>query len=212
MTESIPRRIVRVYLIERQSLLGDAVAALIGLDPDIFVAGTAVSLNDASLENGDIEVILVDADDVDDVTESVDHFRARCPSARVCFLSASLEPQRMQQCLTAGADGYIVKDASSQELVEAIKTIAAGGRYVHPRVKRMPSRLAQADPPYEVKLSRRETEIMRLIAQGLSNRDIGARLLVSEKTVQSHISRIFSKLQFTTRSQVAIHAVRNGLS
>jgi DNA-binding NarL/FixJ family response regulator len=212
VTGSIPRRLVRVYLIERQSLFGNAVAALLGLDPDISVAGTAVSRNDASIDNGEIDVILVDADDVDDITESVAHFRARCPSAHVCFLSASLEPELMQQSFAAGASGYIVKDASAQELAEAIKTVGGGGRYVDPRVRATPARRPQSDPtPYTVKLSRRETEIIRLIAQGLSNRDIGERLLVSERTVQTHVSRIFSKLQFTTRSQAAIHAVRNGL-
>jgi DNA-binding NarL/FixJ family response regulator len=119
----------------------------------------------------------------------------------------------MQRCLAAHASGYIVKDTSLAELATALKAVAAGTPYVDPRVagavlrRRALNHEAALD-----ELSGRETEIVRLIAQGLSNRDIGTRLLLSEKTVKNHISRIFDKLHITARTQAAVYAIKTGIA
>jgi DNA-binding NarL/FixJ family response regulator len=118
----------------------------------------------------------------------------------------------MQRCLACGVDGYIVKDISPGELMRACKAVARGETYFDPRVAGGLLRRLQSERPAEDELSLRESEIVRLIAAGLSNKEIGERLCLSEKTVKNHVSRIFSKLQITARTQAAIYAIRNGIA
>ena len=119
----------------------------------------------------------------------------------------------MQRCLAAGADGFVVKDTSVSELTSAIKLLAEGTPYVDPRVAGGVLRRRAMHQEISLnELSNRETEIVRLIAQGLSNRDIGANLLLSEKTIKNHISRIFEKLQVSARTGVAVYAIRKGIA
>jgi DNA-binding NarL/FixJ family response regulator len=203
---------LRIFLIERQLLFGKAMAQVLSADTGIAIVGIAADRDSASIKNGDVDVVVVDID-TEDIDGVVEHFRTACPSARICCLSMYSQPELMQRCLSVGADGYIVKDSSLQELLSAIRSIGAGQSYVDPRVAA--SLLRRRTPvhvPYTDRLSPRETDIIRLIAQGLSNRDIGQRLVLSEKTVKNHVSRIFSKLHFTARSQAAVHAIRNGLA
>lgn len=203
---------IRVFIIEKQTLFGTAIAQILSSDPAISVVGIAAERENAQLAKirPDVVVVDIEGDEVDAVVELI---RSECPDARICLLSMYSQPEVMQRCLSAGADGFIVKDSSLQELTAAIKAIGEGSSYVDPRVaaallrRRVPSHV-----PYTSQLSPRETDIIRLIAQGLSNRDIGKRLILSEKTVKNHVSRIFSKLHFTARSQAAVHAIRNGLA
>ena len=203
---------LRVFIIEKQMLFGTAIAQILSSDPSINVVGIAADREGAHLSSIKPDVVVIDID-TDEVDATVDLVRAASPETRICLLSMYTQPEVMQRCLSAGADGYIVKDSSLQELAAAIKAIGDGSSYVDPRVaaallrRRMPAHL-----PYTSQLSPRETDIIRLIAQGLSNRDIGHRLILSEKTVKTHVSRIFSKLHFTARSQAAVHAIRTGLA
>lgn len=203
---------VRVFVIEKQLLFGTAIAQILSSDPGISVTGIAPDREHAYLAKVRPDVVVIDIDS-DEVDAAVELIRNDCPDARICLLSMYSQPEVMQRCLSAGADGYIVKDSSLQELIAAIKAIGDGSSYVDPRVaaallrRRTPNHV-----PYTSQLSPRETDIIRLIAQGLSNRDIGKRLILSEKTVKNHVSRIFSKLHFTARSQAAVHAIRNGLA
>lgn len=203
---------LRVFIIEKQLLFGTAIAQILSSDPAITVVGLASDRDSTSFATARADVVVVDIDS-DEVDATVDILRTASPDTRICLLSMYSQPEVMQRCLSAGADGYIVKDSSLQELVAAIKAIGEGSSYVDPRVaaallrRRVPSHV-----PYTSQLSPRETDIIRLIAQGLSNRDIGHRLVLSEKTVKNHVSRIFSKLHFTARSQAAVHAIRSGLA
>jgi len=203
-----------VYILEQQLLFAKAIGQVLSSDPDIVVAGIARNRKDARLAESQANVIIIDIDnETGDVDSLVEYCRAECPTSRICLLSLHLQPELMQRCLAAGADGYIVKDMSLAELTSAIKTVAEGSGYVDPRVAAsLLRRRATAPIPYTSQLSPREADIIRLIAQGLSNREIGQRLVLSEKTVKNHVSRIFSKLNFTARSQAAVHAIRNGLA
>lgn len=203
---------LRVCIIEKQLLFGKAVAHALDADSDIRVVGIVADRDAPVFSRESIDVIVIDID-TEDIDEVVEYFRERMPSVRICALSMQTQPELLQHCLSAGADAYIVKDSSLQELVTAIKTVGEGSSYVDPRVaamllrRRVPSNRINSS-----QLSPRETDIIRLIAQGLSNRDIGRRLILSEKTVKNHVSHIFSKLHFTARSQAAVHAIRNGLA
>jgi two-component system, NarL family, response regulator DevR len=205
---------LRIFIIEKQALFGKAIAQVLSGDPDITIVGLAQDRESVRLEDANPDVILLDIDDnTTEIDNAVEDCHNRCPSASICLLSMYPQPDLMQRCLSAGADGYVVKDSSLQELVTAIKTIGDGSSYVDPRVAAtLLRRRTPPHVPYSHQLSPRETDIIRLIAQGLSNRDIGQRLVLSEKTVKNHVSRIFSKLHFTARSQAAVHAIRNGLA
>lgn len=209
---SIPATPLRVFIIEKQLLFGTAIAQILSSDSDVSVVGLAPERDGAQLAKVRPDVVVVDID-TDDVDSTVDELRSSSPETRICLLSTYSQPEVMQRCLSAGADGYIVKDSSLQELIAAIKAIGEGSSYVDPRVAAaLLRRRAPSHVPYTSQLSPRETDIIRLIAQGLSNRDIGRRLVLSEKTVKNHVSRIFSKLHFTARSQAAVHAIRSGLA
>jgi DNA-binding NarL/FixJ family response regulator len=208
-TSSIP---LRVFIIEKQMLFGTAIAQILSSDTSISVVGIASDRESAHLAKTHPDVVVIDIDN-DEVDTMVELVRADSPETRICLLSVYAQPEVMQRCLSAGADGYIVKDSSLQELIAAIKAIGEGSSYVDPRVAAaLLRRRAPSHVPYTSQLSPRETDIIRLIAQGLSNRDIGRRLVLSEKTVKNHVSRIFSKLHFTARSQAAVHAIRSGLA
>ena len=203
---------LRVFVVEKQLLFGTAIAQILSSDSDISVVGLAADRDGAQLAKVRPDVVVIDID-TDDVDTTVDSLRGASPDTRICLLSTYSQPEVMQRCLSAGADGYIVKDSSLQELIAAIKAIGEGNSYVDPRVAAaLLRRRAPSHVPYTSQLSPRETDIIRLIAQGLSNRDIGRRLVLSEKTVKNHVSRIFSKLHFTARSQAAVHAIRSGLA
>ncbi len=200
---------LRVLVIEKQMLFAKAVAQVLSTDPDIKVVGIASGRDAAVPKDVDIVVIDIDTEEIDDVVE---HFKTRAPAARICALSAHTQGELMQHCLSAGADAYIVKDSSLQELVTAIKTLGEGASYVDPRVAASLLRRRGPSNRSTNELSPREREIIRLIAQGLSNRDIGRRLVLSEKTIKNHVSHIFSKIHCTARSQAAVHAIRIGLA
>jgi DNA-binding NarL/FixJ family response regulator len=203
---------LRVFIIERQLLFAKAIAQVFSADPRVTVVGIASEPQSSRIGDGEVDVIVLDIDS-EHMEDLVGYYRTTCPSSRICCLSMYSQPELMQRCLSVGADGYVVKDSSLQELIGAIKCIGQGDSYVDPRVAA--ALLRQRAPvhmPYTDQLSPRETEIIRLIAQGLSNRDIGERLVLSEKTVKNHVSRIFAKLHFTARSQAAVHAIRNGLA
>ncbi len=135
------------------------------------------------------------------------------PRASICVLSMHLSSEMMQRCLTSGADAYIVKDISPVELVRAVKIVAGGESYVDPRVAGglLRRRSQNGAKPDIMQLSARESEVLKLIAEGLANKQISARLHLSEKTVKNHVSRIFSKLNITARTQAAVHAIRAGI-
>jgi two-component system response regulator DevR len=161
------------------------------------------------------DVILLDIDgQTIDVGEMIQTCMSAVPGVRVCVLSMRVTPEIMQRCLSSGADAYIVKDISPTELIRAVKSVYAGETYVDPRVAgsllRRRTKYANGGTEFS-ELSAREAEVIKLIAEGLANKQISARLHLSEKTVKNHISRIFSKLNISARTQAAVHAIKSGL-
>ncbi len=209
------RRVIRLYVIEVQVLFGKALCQVFGLEPDVAIVGDADSISRAALTKARPDLILLDVDGgAVESDEALRLCREAVPSARICVLSMRPLAELMQRCLAAGADGYIVKDVTPAELMRAVKMVAAGQTYVDPRVAGGLLRrrsLSHGRPDLD-ELSERETEVIRLIAEGLSNKQISARLHLSEKTVKNHISRIFSKLNIYARAQAAVHAIRMGLA
>jgi two-component system response regulator DegU len=211
----IDTRRQRILIIEGQGLFAKALCHLLSGDQEIEVIGDYRNLTAAPLPSLRPNLILVDLEaHAYDLQESLARCREILPQVRICVLSSHLNAEVMQRCLNAGADGYLVTDISLNELMRAVKTIASGASYVDPRVaggvlRRRSAMNGKADLN---ELSARETEIIRYIARGLSNKEISSELFLSERTVKNHISRIFSKLNVSARTQAAVYAIKSGLA
>lgn len=205
---------IRLIIIEGQVLFAKALCKVLSADEELKVVGDASCLGDVQLASLQPDVIMIDLDGhTMEIADAVRQCREQVPPAGICVLSTHLQPEVMQRCLSAGADGYVAKDVLPAELIRAVKSIAAGISYVDPRIAGGLLRrrsLLNGRPDLD-ELSPRETDIIRLIAGGLSNKDISSRLTLSEKTVKNHISRIFSKLNITARTQAAVHAIKTGM-
>ncbi len=181
-------------------------------DATIDVIGDCAAVVDPRLGELRPDIILMD---IDELTLPMEEAIAVCerssPQSRICALSAQHRPRVMQRALAAKADAYIAKDTAPAALIEIMHSIAAGDSYADPRIAGAILRRRSGRTQDVGELSSREFEIVRLIAEGLSNRDIGKRLTLSEKTVKNHVSHILAKLKVNARSGVAVYAVRNGL-
>jgi NarL family two-component system response regulator LiaR len=135
------------------------------------------------------------------------------PDTKVIALTSFGEDEKVFSALEAGASGYLLKDVSPHDLISAIQATHRGEAYLHPGVaKKVVGEFSRrAKEPSIDELTERELEVLRLIARGLSNRDIAEELVVSEKTVKTHVSSILSKLHLDARTQAAIYAIKRGL-
>lgn len=206
---------IKVLVVQSQSLFGKAISHLLSLDRSLDVLGDVEELTPATIEALSPEVVIFDLEDPALTLEAaVTAAREASESVRICILSTHLKPEVMQRCLAAGADGYVAKDVAPSELSRALHAIADGASYVDPRVAGGMLRRRGGPGSHDQKeeLSPRELEIVRLIAAGLSNKEIGQKLFLTEKTVKNHTSRIFAKLNVVARTQVAVHAIRSGLA
>ena len=204
----------RIVVIESQVLFAKALCGIFAEHGEFEVVADYRAADPAALGAARPDLIVIDLDgQSSDVSLSIGVCNQTVPNARICVLSMHLSPEMMQRCLSQGAEAYIVKDISPPELVRAIKTVAGGQSYVDPRVAGglLRRRSQNNGKPDIMDLSAREAEVLKLIAEGLANKQISARLHLSEKTVKNHVSRIFSKLNISARTQAAVHAIRAGI-
>ena len=139
-----------------------------------------------------------------DGIETTRRVLAARPSVRVIALTASMDEARMLGVLRAGAEGYVRKDASPETLLAAVRAVAKGKTYIDPAIGRQ---LLAA----HAALTSRETDVLRQLALGRSNREIAAALAVSEETVKTHVGHVLSKLQVENRAQAIVQALKRGL-
>lgn len=131
------------------------------------------------------------------------------PSSRILMLSSSASPVTIRAALDAGAVGYSIKRATDADVLAAVRTVAAGASYVHPELG---AHLAESDQPFRHgPLSRRELDVLRLVALGHTNGEISAQLSISTRTTEMHRASIMRKLRFQTRAQLVNYALANGL-
>jgi DNA-binding NarL/FixJ family response regulator len=208
-------RRLRVAIVQSQALFAIALAEILGADGDVEVISDHRTPDAERLAAENPHVIVIDLDgQPSDLATTLGTCTSAVPDGRICVLSMELSSETMEDCMNHGAGAYIVKDISPPELLRAIKTVAAGESYIDPRIGGSLLRMralngGRRDP---TALSTREEIVLRLIAEGLANKEIGRRLHLSEKTVKRHVTRIFSKLNISARSQAAVYAVRAGLA
>jgi len=148
---------------------------------------------------------------------AIRRIKAERATAKVIALTSFTEDDKVFPAIQAGAASYLLKDVSPVDLVEAIRAVNRGEARLHPDVvRKLMEQVAQgghaAEPAPPPEVTERELEVIRLVALGLSNREIAERLVISEKTAKTHVSNILGKLQLGDRTQLAIYALKHGLA
>ena len=209
----------RVMLVDDHELVRQGIAAMLNAASDLQVVGEARSgreaLEVARRELPDVVLMDVKMPDMDglEATRKLKEERAR---TAVIMLTMHDNPSYLRDAVRAGAAGYLLKDVSKDELVDAIRQVATGGAFIESQMlKGMLSEMKPGAGGTQTgagkNLTKREREILSLVAEGMSNREIADKLVLSPETVKSHVAAILEKLNVSDRTQAAIFAVRNGL-
>jgi DNA-binding NarL/FixJ family response regulator len=200
---------VRVLVVDDQRLVREGIASLLDLQPGIAVVGMAAdgkeAVERALALTPDVVLMDVRMPEMDGVA-AVAVLHSRCPSTRVVMLTTFDDEQYVVQALRAGASGYLLKDLPATELTEAVRLAHAGVTQLgEEAAHHVAAALKTHQAPTDV-LTARETDVLRMVASGATNREIAARLYLSEGTVKNHISRILARLGLRDRTQAAIYA------
>ncbi|MFC3895467.1 response regulator [Lentzea rhizosphaerae] len=203
---------VRVLVVDDQRLVREGIASLLDIQPGVEVIGTAADGREAVEQTLALspDVVLMDVrmpgmDGVDAMAV----LAKRAPGCRVVMLTTFDDEEYVVQALRAGAAGYLLKDLPAAELAEAVRLAHAGVTQLDDAAARHVA--AALKPRSTGTLTDRETEVLRLIAAGATNREIAGRLFLSEGTVKNHISRILSRLGLRDRTQAALYARDHGV-
>jgi NarL family two-component system response regulator LiaR len=205
-------------IVDDHAIVRKGIRALLSEADGFEVVGEADNGQEAVLraEETQADVILMDLlmPGMDGI-EATRQITSRRPGAHVLVLTSFTADNKVFPAIKAGAAGYLLKDSSPDELVRAIRQVHRGEPSLHPTIARKLlqeiARPADLQPAPEA-LTAREMEVLRSIAQGLSNQEIADQLMVSEPTVRAHVSRILGKLHLASRTQAALYAVREGLT
>jgi len=206
---------VRVFLVDDHEVVRRGVADLLEAEPDLEVVGEAGTAREAVARvpalAPDVVVLDVRLPDGDGVTVCRE-LRSRMPGLAVLMLTSFADDEALYDAILAGAAGYVLKQVRGTELVDAIRTVAAGGSTLDPRAAaQVMERLRAGAQPREdplAALTDQERRILALIGQGMTNRQIGAELFLAEKTIKNYVSSILAKLGMTRRVQAAVLATR----
>jgi DNA-binding NarL/FixJ family response regulator len=213
---------VRVLLVDDQALFREALGVLLGVRDDIEVVGEAGNGAEALERSAELEpdVVLMDMRmPVLDGVSAIRRLRAEQPGVRVIALTTFDDDENVFAALRAGAVGYLLKDVSSAQLVQAVLAAARDETVLQPSVAakvvaqfaRLPAFDPERPQPLVAPLSERELEVLRLLADGRSNKEIAAKLFLAEGTVKNHVTSVLAKLNARDRTQAALLARSLGL-
>jgi DNA-binding NarL/FixJ family response regulator len=212
---------IRVVVADDQEVVRAGFAALLDTQPDIAVVGTASDGAEAVLlsreHRPDLVLMDVRMPGVDGI-EATRQLLADGDGPRVLVLTTFDLDEYVYDALAAGAGGFLLKDVTAERLFDAVRVVAAGEALLAPAVtRRLIAEFARLRPrrpssPHRLgSLTARETEVLRLVAEALSNAEIAERLVVSEETVKTHVSRVLGKLGLRDRTQAVVVAYESGL-
>lgn len=209
---------IRVLVVDDHAIVREGLRWLMSTEPGIDLVGEAVDGVEAVTKALELQpdVILMDlVMPRKGGIEAISEIKAQQPSARILVLTSFAEDEQVFPAIKAGAMGYLLKDTSPQALLRAIRDVHAGTPSMHPVVARkliQELQRPQTLPPTAEPLTEREMDVLRLVARGLSNDEIAAQLVISERTARTHVSNILSKLHLANRTQAALYALREGLA
>jgi NarL family two-component system response regulator LiaR len=209
---------IRILIADDHAIVREGQRALIETEPGMDVVGEAADGVEAVHMTRILQpdVILLDLlmPHMGGV-EAIQEIKAHNAEARILVLTSFAEDAKVYAAIKAGALGYLLKDASPQEILAAIREVHRGEPSMPPDIAhKLVSELQRASnlPPTEDPLTERELEILKLVAQGLPNLEIAERLVISERTVRTHVSSILGRLHLANRTQAALYALREGLT
>ena len=208
---------IRVLIVDDHTIVRKGIRALLAEIAGIEVVGEADNGQEAVAQAETLypDVILMDlAMPKMDGIEATRQIKTSQPESRILVMTSFAADDKVFPAIKAGALGYLLKESAPEDLVQAIRQIHRGESSLHPIIARkvLQEITHSADrPPTPDPLTEREAEVLRLVAQGLSNQDIARKLNISDPTVRTHVSNILSKLHLATRIQAALYALREGL-
>jgi DNA-binding NarL/FixJ family response regulator len=216
------RQVLRVLIVDDHALFRRGLQMVLQQEEDIEVVGEAADGAEAIEQAVELmpDVVLMDVRmPKRSGIEATQQIRDSLPHAKILMLTISDEEQDLYEAIKAGASGYLLKEISIEEVADAIRSVWAGQSRISPSMaSKLLSEFAamskRADERQQVpapRLTEREMEVLRLVAQGLNNRDIAAQLFISENTVKNHIRNILEKLHLHSRMEAVVYAVREKL-
>jgi two-component system, NarL family, response regulator LiaR len=209
---------IRILIADDHFVVREGLSALISTQADMECAGCVANGAEAVAQavalNPDVILLDMVMPQMDGL-EAIRQIKQRNPAVRILVLTGFTNDARLFPAIKAGALGYLLKDATHDQLLQAIRDVAEGRAWLHPTIafKVVREIEAQSDlPPTPEPLTARELEVVRLIARGLSNEEIATALCLNGRTIAKHVSAILSKLQLANRTQAALYALREGLA
>ena len=209
---------LRILIADDHAIVREGLGAIIAIQPDMTLVGEAADgLEVVKLvQTLQPDVVLLDlVMPHQDGLAAIIEIKRINPQIQILVLTSFADDEKVFPAIKAGAMGYLLKDASRQQLLQAIRQVAQGQASLHPQIAlkvmrelNQPSNL----PPTENPLTDREVETLRLIARGLTNQEIAATLVISEFTVSRHVNSILQKLHLANRTQAVLYALRTGLA
>ncbi|MBF8983536.1 response regulator transcription factor [Lutibacter sp. B2] len=207
---------IKVLIADDHALMCQGLKQIIELESDIDVIGSAVDGEDTirKVEELKPDVVLLDINMPNmNGIQALRRLRDIGSDVKIIMLTFHEEPEYLFQTLNIGANGYVLKDAESDSLIKAIRDVYRGQSYIHPTLSKASIYKDTKEHTVNKKdnLTKREYEVLVLIADGKNNREIADDLFISEKTVKNHVSNIFKKIKVSDRTQAAIYAYKNSL-
>ncbi|MCB9077649.1 MAG: response regulator transcription factor [Anaerolineaceae bacterium] len=209
---------IRILIVDDHPVVRHGLRGMLSLKPGLEVVGEAEDGEEAVLQARLLQpdVILLDLMmPRKDGLAVIQALKQEAHSANILVLTSLTGDEKLLAAIEAGALGCLLKDSSPQELVRAIRDVAQGELTLHPAIARKLLRGSPSSPetgsPHD-RLTEREIDVLKLMAQGLSNRDIAETLVISDQTVRGHVSNILEKLQLANRTQAVLYALRQGIA
>ena len=209
---------IRVLLCDDHAIVRKGIGALLATQPDIEVVGEACNGVEAVAQAKQLQpdVILMDLvmPQLDGIG-ATQQITAQQPNAHILVLTSFAADDKVFPAIKAGALGYLLKDSGPTQLLQAIRQVARGEPSLEPTIARKVLNELHHPPqapPTRDPLTARELEVLKLVSQGLSNREIAERLVITERTVCTHVSNILTKLHLASRTQAALYALKEGLT
>lgn len=207
---------IRLLLVDDHALLREGIRAFLSTRQDVELVGEAEDGEEGVLLAQELcpDVILMDLlmPGMDGI-EATRRILAHNPAARILVLTSFAADDQINLAMRAGAAGYLLKESTAEQMLQAVHDVHQGLTAVHPRVvDTLIKGLQSAPPPSPDTLTGKEREVLSLLAQGLSNREIAQCLSLSEWTVRTHVRNILGKLHLQNRTQAALYALREGLA
>lgn len=222
-------RVITVVVADDHKLFREGLKRILNMEQDLEVIGECADGRQVIefCQQHKPDVVLLDINmPVENGVTATEKLREMCPDVKVIILSIHDDESYVFETLRKGASGYLLKDMEAESLIDAIRTVAAGHAYIHPKVTgkliHQLRRMANTDGAaaiqaekkqpqnINVPLTKREIEVLRLMAEGKSNKMIGEHLFISEKTVKNHVSSILQKMEVEDRTQAVIVSIKNG--